>query len=387
MGLPSLPRGTAWLGAAALAAGCLTPRAPLPAPPEPREAAAAPVEERPQPAERPEPAPARGQLVACGRRFDVDAPVVLWTDPGGYDATSTAYRFGPPANAGDAPRPGELRYTPGRETRGAGRRVLVRPGERDVDRLASVVDQLVLHYDACGLSRTCFEVLHDRRGLSVHFMLDLDGTIYQTMDLRDQAWHAAKANPRSIGIEIANLGAFAPGQRSVLDDWYVPDPAGTRIVLPDRVGDGGLRSAGFVARPARARRVSGRIHGRSLVMYDFTPEQYDSLVALTVALCRALPAIEPEVPRDREGRVRWDVLPDGEYERFRGILGHYHLKTSKVDPGPAFDWEGFLLRVRRRLVAPLTVSPGRGAALRPRPRAAPAPRAHRSPAAASRRRP
>jgi len=36
----------------------------------------------------------------------------------------------------------------------------------------------------------CFKVLHDHRDLSVHFMLDLDGTIYQTLDLKERAWHA-----------------------------------------------------------------------------------------------------------------------------------------------------------------------------------------------------
>jgi N-acetyl-anhydromuramyl-L-alanine amidase AmpD len=37
-------------------------------------------------------------------------------------------------------------------------------------------------------------------------MLDLDGTIYQTLDLKERASHATIANSRSIGIEIANMG-------------------------------------------------------------------------------------------------------------------------------------------------------------------------------------
>jgi len=39
------------------------------------------------------------------------------------------------------------------------------------------VVQFVFHYDVCGFSQRCFDVLHDHRGLSVHFMLDVDGTI------------------------------------------------------------------------------------------------------------------------------------------------------------------------------------------------------------------
>ena len=38
--------------------------------------------------------------------------------------------------------------------------------------------------DVEGYSKGTFRVLHDMRGLSVHFMLDLDGTIYQTLDLK-----------------------------------------------------------------------------------------------------------------------------------------------------------------------------------------------------------
>jgi len=41
----------------------------------------------------------------------------------------------------------------------------------------------VIHFDDAGTSRTCFLVLQDDRDLSVHFMLDLDGTIYQTARL------------------------------------------------------------------------------------------------------------------------------------------------------------------------------------------------------------
>src|SRR5581483_11143338 len=56
--------------------------------------------------------PRRGdEIVVCGRLFHTGAPVVLWTDPGGYDAYRTEKRFAPwpksafapPAKAGDGP--------------------------------------------------------------------------------------------------------------------------------------------------------------------------------------------------------------------------------------------------------------------------------------------
>ena len=36
----------------------------------------------------------------------------------------------------------------------------------------------------------------------------------------------------------------------------------------------------------------------------------------------------------------------------QGILGHFHVQTNKNDPGPAFDWEPFLARVREELARP-----------------------------------
>ena len=40
--------------------------------------------------------PRRGdEIVVAGRMFHTGAPVVLWTDPGGYDAYRTERRFAP----------------------------------------------------------------------------------------------------------------------------------------------------------------------------------------------------------------------------------------------------------------------------------------------------
>ena len=309
--------------------------------------------------ERPVPPPARasgselatarrsdashGEIIACGQRFAIDAPVVTWHDPGGYSAYVPRARFPDEVPAGTEVPTG-LRYAPGRTTPAGS---VTR--RSSLAELGQVVDQFVLHYDVCGLSRTCFKVLHDRRELSVHFLLDLDGTLYQTLDLADTAWHARQANSRSIGIEIANIGAYPPGDAAPLAEWYGRDAQGTRVTIPARFGDGGLRTPGFTARPARAERIGGTINGRELEMYDLTPEQYASLEALGAALCDLLPRLRPEAPRDSRGLVRASVLSDAELEAFGGILAHYHVSEDKSDPGPAFDWERTLRRVRARL--------------------------------------
>lgn len=283
--------------------------------------------------------PAGRAIVVGGERVPIDAPVVLWSDPPFYDAYREGPRFAPQGETGK-------RYRPGREAADPDLAARAAAAGWTRSLLAQQIELFVLHYDVCGTSRECFRVLQDQRQLSVHFLLDLDGTIYQTLDLREQAWHARAANARSIGIEIAQIGAVPPEERATLARWYEWTEAGTRLTLPAALGDGGLRTRAFEARPARRELLRGPIHGAPYVQYDFTPEQYESLAALAATLARVFPRLELEAPRDREGRVRSDALSDAEEAAFRGVVGHYHLQTDKRDPGPAFDWEGFLARAR-----------------------------------------
>ena len=286
------------------------------------------------------PAPRTGdEIVVCGRMFHTGAPVVLWTDPGGYDAYRVECRFAPdktlPAGAGKNATPN--RY-------GSFRRNLPPDVDAEVkrdgwrlDELTKYVDLFVMHYDVCGTSRRCFQVLQDDRGLSVHFMLDVDGTIYQTLDLKERAWHAGSANDRSIGIEIANMGAYADA--ATLAKWYKPDGGGVVFNPPPTKGATGIRTAGFVARPARPRPITGPIHGKTLVQYDLTNAQYQSLSRLVAAIGRVFPRIRLDAPRGPDGMVRMDLLTADELAHFNGLIGHYHLTKDKTDPGPAFDWD------------------------------------------------
>jgi N-acetylmuramoyl-L-alanine amidase len=81
------------------------------------------------------------------------------------------------------------------------------------------------------------------------------------------------------------------------------------------------------------------VQGRRLRQWDFTPEQYESLIRLTATLCTVLPEIRCEAPRDAEGRVRAGVLGPEELAAYKGLLGHFHIQRDKVDPGPALQWE------------------------------------------------
>lgn len=294
------------------------------------------------------------EIVVCGQYVHTGTPVVLWTDPGGYDAYRVERRFAPLEKADWKTSAEEVRYldTPNRyNMRRSGLTPeeieRVRGGGWDLPLLQRVVDQFVLHYDVCGISRTCFKVLHDMRNLSVHFMLDLDGTLYQTLDLKERAWHATSSNGRSVGIEIANMGAYGREEDSPLEKWYAKDANGnTRITLPENLGDGGIRTPNFTGRPARNEPVKGEVQGRTLTQYDFTPEQYKALAHLTATLSKVLPKIKCDYPRDEAGKLVLRKLDDATLEKYEGVLGHYHIQTNKTDPGPALDWDKLIGEAR-----------------------------------------
>ena len=306
--------------------------------------------------------PRRGdEIVAAGQFFHTGTPVVLWMDPGGYDAYRVERRFSPfDQSDWDTSRAAETnltrpnRYNLRKDALTPAQIERVRGGGWDLPLLQQVVDQFVIHYDAAGTSRQCFEILQDHRDLSVHFLLDLDGTIYQTLDLKERALHVGSSNTRSVGVEIANLGAYAPGQTNPLAQWYEQTNGQTTITIPKRFGDGGLRTKDFIAHPARDEMVRGKIHGQDLVQYDFTPQQYAALIKLTAALCQVFPRIECKFPTDASGKPLYGRLSDDELANYHGVLGHYHSTTEKVDPGPAFDWERVINGARLLLHPGLT---------------------------------
>ncbi|MDZ4656371.1 MAG: peptidoglycan recognition family protein [Bythopirellula sp.] len=288
------------------------------------------------------------EIVVCGQLFHTTAPVVLWMDEAGYDAYRVERRFAPIEKADWDVSKEEVEYLESPNRYGIRKDTLtteqlekVRGGGWDLPLLQDVVDQFVMHYDVCGTSATCFKVLHDGRGLSVHFMLDIDGTIYQTLDLKERAWHATVSNSRSIGVEIASIGAYPADQKdAVFKKWYYTDENGVVELAPQRnVGHLGLRDKPFIGRPARNELIEGTIQGTKLYQYDFTPQQYDSLIKLTATLCKIFPKIKCDYPKDAEGNLIPKVLSETEWQDFHGVLGHYHVQLNKTDPGPAFDWE------------------------------------------------
>jgi N-acetylmuramoyl-L-alanine amidase len=315
------------------------------------------------------------EIVAAGQFFHTGTPVVLWMDPGGYDAYRVERRFVPYTNADyetsrpflDAPRTPnrysirDLGLTPEELER-------VRGGGWDFPTLQSKVDQFVIHFDVAGLSRTCFKVLQDTRDLSVHFMLDLDGTIYQTLDLKERARHATIANGRSVGIEIANMGSYSAREKNPLANWYKRQADGRMIItIPAQAGPSPERVAGFVGRPARRELIVGEVQGAQLSQYDFTPQQYRALAKLTAALCTVFPRITCDYPREADGKLMTHKLSADQFKAYHGVLGHYHVQSNKVDPGPALQWDYVICEARRLMkLPPQRTVDGKAVAFRPR---------------------
>lgn len=290
----------------------------------------------PSPAQR-----ATDTIMVAGTPISIGTRVVLFDEPGGYNAYHGPSYF----NHRQDKAPAGLQTSPNAS-----------PMTMDRADLERVVDRVVLHYDVSGLASRCFHTLQQERGLSCHFLLDVDGTVYQTLDLRERAWHAGTSNSRSVGIEIANVGAYPKADSNRLAKWYRPHAQhGTQLILP---ADSGVRHPHRAQAPARAAAITGFIHGRQLIQYDFTDAQYASLIKLVAALCHVFPRITPDAPRVNNapnGPVLSGLMSPADRTTFGGIVGHHHLTKAKSDPGPAFDWPRFLAAVQAHTEPPRSI--------------------------------
>ncbi len=273
-------------------------------------------------------------IIVCGQPFHTGSRVVLWHDSGGFNGYLKRSFRKPNVVLPTHPAPGcntperygvracflDEQSQPTKPSARAERQLI----ERNVDRI-------VMHYDAAGTSSRCFEILHDDRGLSAHFLVDLDGVIYQTLDVRERARHAGTSNDRSVGVEIANVGAY-------------------RSLEELRAAIGRVDAAGYGTAYRRLLDegpVTGTIQGQELYQYRFTDAQYIALANLTRALGEALPRLRPVFPTEAGGEVRSTTLSERDITSFKGIVGHWHVATHKVDPGPSFDWHRLIRELNR----------------------------------------
>jgi hypothetical protein len=160
----------------------------------------------------------------------------------------------------------------------------------------------VLHWDGCKSSRSCYEVLL-QRGLSVQFMLDADGTVYQGIDPgTGTCWHAGSVNRRAWGVEICNpvyLNRQNPNH---------PRPITTMGVRGDKT----------------------KILG-------FYPEQLDAVIKLCHWVCEYT-GIPKQLPSHNGSVGVYNSYIRGpgdawQVNGFTGVCGHFHQDDNKCDPG------------------------------------------------------
>jgi hypothetical protein len=161
----------------------------------------------------------------------------------------------------------------------------------------------VNHWDVCLSSKSCQNVL-DKRGISVHFLIDNDGTIYQTMDMQHAAWHAGseRSNRASVGVEISN--AYYPKYQ----DWYVRNGFGERPLVENV----------WVH------------HSKLKPFMDFYPVQIEALKALWKAI-HGSTGIPYETPLSQFGKTATTYVQDVPYGKFSGFVSHYHVSKRKID--------------------------------------------------------
>jgi hypothetical protein len=210
-------------------------------------------------------APSMGRIVHNGREIPIEwGRTILWTDDNGMKVSS--YNTVPRAN--------ERKPT-----------------------------MFVNHWDACLNSKDCVSVL-EKRGISVHFCIDNDGTIYQLMDTQHIAWHAGdrRWNACSIGVEIANA------HYTKYQPWYVRNGFGERPMLKGVLCHG-VKMPDFLG---------------------FYPVQLEALKALWKA-CHVGMGIPLDCPTDSKGALIEGVDPRCENASFRGFVNHYNLTRRKTD--------------------------------------------------------
>ena len=181
-------------------------------------------------------------------------------------------------------------------------------------------NHFVNHWDACLSAKSCASVLN-KRGISIHYLIDNDGTIYQMLDTQHGAWHAGHkyGNRQGIGVEISNA------YYTKYQETYVKRGFGERPIIED-----------------------AKVHGRTLDPFTgFYPVQLEALKALWKAVHLACD-IPLECPTNENGELITTVDRDCDKGRFDGFICHYHLTERKKDCA-GLDLVGLLDEVKSTL--------------------------------------
>lgn len=238
---------------------------------------------------------ARHEVVLAGGRADFPVPVV--TDRYRFEDLAAMM---PMRHKRDGSGPIFSLY---RERQRSGTAI----SARDRDAVRGVIDLIVLHDTR---TQTALESVIELEGQggSTHFIIDWDGTVYQTLDLAFEANHVkdASVDGRSVAIDLVNPVVLESSPK-------LPDGSGERTL------------SAFV-----------KVHGEEVQNWGYTEAQLASLEKVVSGLLTLLPQVKPKVV-EVAGAVPRTVFEDA--ADFSGIAGHLHLSRRAVDPGAGFPWE------------------------------------------------
>ncbi len=140
--------------------------------------------------------------------------------------------------------------------------------------------------------------------LSVHFVIDHKGTIFQMADVDSRGAHCAGAyasfSPNSVSVGIEVIGRLTDFRK-------VPSKG--------------------IERP----RVRETIHGVEMDVDEMLPAQCEAAAQLCEALC-TLYALPLRVPERPDGAVSLEMMNEKAAAVFTGCCGHLHV-GAKPDPG------------------------------------------------------
>jgi len=255
-------------------------------------------------------------IVICGKKVDIGTKVILWNDPDGLNA------YGRSKN---------VYYIEDRKT-GKKKKEVVSgarfnsrskiSSQPSLNKIRNIVTQFFLHHSGLYRAKDTFNVLHNQRGISCHFILDDDGTIYQTLDMRERAWHAGLNNTIAVGVEIDSR-AYAKSLPKAYDKFH-------------------QKRFGVMPRNKRL----DRVNGDNILGYEYNDAQYNALINLGIGVKDIFPRLweSPnkyliDFPRDQNGDIIKSKLSNP--TKHIGFICHYNSSSSKRDP-IAFDHDRFL---------------------------------------------
>lgn len=244
-----------------------------------------------------------------GTYYDIGTRVIKWDEHAGLNSYDTS------------------KYVSYEDCRRTGKRIKkVVKGRRYSKRKGGLaaIKQIVQHHTGGFTAHQAFKTLHYERKLSVQFLTDDKGVVYQPLDAVECAWHAGDLNKTSIGIE----NALYPSASS----------------KPEAYSEERCKRLGISPHEVGHVYIQGRLHQ----VFLLPEKQLDCLIKLTAGIWAALAyedilnfkdPVPPYFMRNYAGGVLKDFFPD--YKHHEGQLLHANSKKSKWDLAGIQDLEKF----------------------------------------------